>query len=156
MRNFAKIGKAVLSQALGIQVNHKENHTVVKEIETQIVTTECSACHCYLLSDNENKACFSKECANCPYRKTEIFKTETVETIYINEKSNLGKNSRLSKNAIKVLLYLHFCDPDQYGLIQSFSVGEMQNELDITTRTAKKALKTLQDFGYIVYAANRN
>lgn len=156
MGNFAKIGKATLAQALGIQVNHKENQTVVKEIETQIVTTECSACYCYLLSNNENKSCFSKECANCPHHKTEILKNETMEKVYINEKSSLGKKSRLSKNAIKVLLYLHFCNPDKYGLIQSFTIAEMQNKLDITTRTAKKALKSLQDFGYIVYAPNRN
>lgn len=151
--SFANIGKAVLTQAMGLQKNYSE---VVEETIDIIDynSTACSSCkHCALIKsfapDSEPYATAVSACADCPNK---TFTSQTItKKIYHNEKNRFGYKPRLKSNAIKLLLLFHFYHPDRFGIIKDLELHELATSLNCDIKTVKNNLEILAEYGYIAF-----
>lgn len=150
---FANIGKAVLVQSLGLQKNYTEQI----EEETEIIdynNTACQDCKYRALINSFKPGCEAYNnataiCAACP--KKQITTQVVYKKIYHNEKNKYGYKPRLKTNAIKLLLLLHFCHPDRFGIVQNLNVDMLAIRLGCDVKTIKNNLNTLTQYGYISY-----
>lgn len=152
--NFANIGKAVLTQALGLQKNYSE---IVEESVSVIDHTNpaCANCrNCALLKSFNQASDIYKAaetaCNNCPSR---TFTTKNItKKVYHNEKARYGYKPRLKSNAIKLLLSLHFFHPDRFGIVTDININELAGLLSCDVKTIKNNLAILEQYGYISYS----
>ena len=154
MSKYARVGKAPLIRAIGIQKNHKE--IIYKEdIELDRVQSGCFSCPNYKNIDyleylpDETKAQVLHCCKNCPHATYKKVIHETYK--YVNEKNMYGNTPRLKAIALKLLMVYHFLKPDENGFIKNVSIKELAALLHCTSRSIKNANATLQDYKYIIY-----
>lgn len=142
MSEFATIGKDLIIKALGRQANYIEESTD----EINIEASGCHECEFYLKNgstDNSNTG----HCAFCDHKCYHVTKK------YINEKNrfHVDDRLRLKLNAIKILIYLHFQQPDQNGIIKNIHVNTLAEALGVTSRTIINNFTLLRDYQYIYY-----
>lgn len=70
--------------------------------------------------------------------------------LYVNEKNKYGSSRPLQKNALMLLLYLHFQAPDSNGLVL-FSVSEAAETLHCHERSIRNNMKVLAKRQFITY-----
>lgn len=152
--NFANIGKAVLTQSLGLQ----KNYTEVKESTIDVIDYDNNSCKdCKYRSlianfpeDSEVYQSAVTACQDCPHK---IFTQKTVyKKVYHNEKNKYGYKPRLKTNAIKLLLLLHFYHPDKFGIIKDLDQRDLAAQLKCDTKTVRNNLEILKQYSYISYS----
>lgn len=133
----ASIGLKNLIPALRLMDNYKiiESKQVVDE-----VTTGCFSCpyfsHCL-----EHTI---PQCNMCTKKVYRIIDTPK----YINEKNRFGEKKSLKRNALLLLLYLHFLHPDNYGLI-TLHVKDAAALIGCEERTIRNNMELLNKHHYI-------
>ena len=127
----ASIGFGVLLNSIRLEANHIE----YRSVDTfDPVATGCDHCSIDRI-----------HCKDCLLKR---FKT-TTEKVYINEKARYGKRQFVSKFGVLALLWLHFRNPDEKGVIDKVDVLDLCHDIGCTRRTAVNVLKDLADYGYI-------
>lgn len=153
LSKYARIGKAPIIKAIGVQKNHTE--TVYHEHkELDVNASGCFSCPNYkyvefkeYMPEKIRNAC-AERCRNCPHA---TYKTVTTESIrYVNEQNMYGYAPRLKAIAIKLLLIYHFCSPDGRGVVKDLSVKQLAGLIGCTQRSIKNANETLANYGYIL------
>lgn len=153
LSNFARIGKGVISKAIGLQKNYTESfEKVTKKLNEE--KSGCASCPiCQLKKQalesgiQEDLQFAEAKCENCPYA---VFETHTeTEKKYINEKNKFGYQPTLSNNAIKLLLTYHFLQPDNtIGLIKDVSIKNLSKIIGCSVTTIRNCNQMLADYGY--------
>lgn len=152
LSKYARIGKAPIIKAIGIQKNHKK--TVYKEHqELDVNASGCFSCSNYKYAEfkeympKEIQEICNDRCNKCP---NAVYKTVVREsTCYVNEANRYGYAPRLKAIAIKLLLVYHFCHPDNHGVVKNLSVKHLSNLIGCTQRSVKNANAALAKYGYI-------
>lgn len=152
LNNFARIGKGVISKAIGLQDNYKETcEKVTKKLDEE--KSGCFSCPVLQLrkkmleSGSEEDMGFVENCcANCPQAVYETYSETEVK--YINEENMFGYQKSLKNNAIKLLLAYHFLQPDTIGLVKDVSIKGLAELVGCTPATIISANQTLTDYGY--------
>lgn len=154
LSKYARIGKAPLIKAIGVQENHKETYYTESQ-ELDRTASGCFACpnyknidfYEYMPAEIQKEAC--NNCKNCPHA---VYKTITHEHVkYINERNMYGNAPRLKAIALKLLVIYHFSCPDERGFVRSLSPKELASYLGCTVRSIKNANRKLENYGYIMY-----
>lgn len=155
LNSFARIGKGVLTKAIGLQKNYIEVYSQGPD-----VLNECqSNCHNCIIHQKKEELralgldeeadkihCF---CHTCP---TSVWETSyTAEKRYINEKNRYGYQPTLKGNAIKLLLLYHFLQPDSHGFIKDICINELAETIGCTAATIDACNDVLQDYGYCYF-----
>lgn len=155
LSSFARIGKGVLTKAIGLQKNYVEVYSKGPD-----VLNECrSNCHDCIIHQKKEELralgldeeadkihCF---CHTCPSAVWEP--TYTEEKRYINEKNRYGYQPTLKGNAIKLLLLYHFLQPDGHGFIKDVGIKELADIVGCTAATIDTCNNVLQDYGYCYF-----
>lgn len=143
----ASIGNAVLKSSLYL----RENYSVTETVTTlNMKKSGCYQCSVFL---NENE-CNSFNCGNCSLCTCNHKVYDTSQhKIYVNEKNRYGERYLLKKNAILLFIYLHFLNPDKYGMVY-VDIEDAANELGCTERTIQNNLKLLHKHHYITMPSN--
>lgn len=155
LNNFARIGKGVLTKAIGLQKNYVE---IYEEAEAKLNENKsgCMTCPIYELKrrmkdtgienayDELHERC--KECSSSVWDTT-----YSVSRKYINEKNRYGYNPTLKTTAIKLFLTYHFLCPDPLGFIKNISLKELSVLLGCTIATIKANNKILSSYGYCYF-----
>lgn len=157
LRDIAKIGKSVLVQLVGAQMNFK-TFEYIEHIDEDIC--KCSNCPTYNLKNiNPNNPMnkVTKEALSeieelyCYGQCKEAIKS-TTKTIYHNEANqfNLPKGSnRLSKLQIKQLILFHFYQVDKQGIVKNLSIKQIANTLNCTEKTVRATNEKLVEQEFI-------
>ena len=111
LNSYARIGKAVITKAIGLQKNYKE----VYEKSEDKLNEEKSGCHncevcklkCRFSALGVTEVCdaLNEQCRTCSQAVWES--TYTTHTKYINEKNRYGYQPTLKVNAIKLFITYH-------------------------------------------------
>lgn len=154
MRPFCKIGKAVLTRALGLQKNYTEVIENSYEI-TDIAASGCESCRWYSIRSvtkpgEELYAECENACATCPHRQMKM--EHTYKKVYHNEFNRYGYQPRLKTNAIKLLIAYHFFDIDSIGIIRNIDLQELADKLGCNIKTINNNNELLKEYGYIAYS----
>ena len=152
LSNYARIGKAPIIKAIGVQKNHKKTVYTERQ-ELDVNASGCFSCPNYkyaefkeYMPEEIQKRC-SEICNKCPHA---VYKTVLEEsTCYVNEKNRFGYAPRLKAIAIKLLLIYHFCQPDDRGVVKNLSVKQLAELIGCTQRSVKNANISLSEYGYI-------
>lgn len=141
MNTYANISKKLIVQALGRQGNYKEILTDKIDVES----SGCLSCPYYLQNNGQHD--LTGDCAGC------LNKQYIVETKYINEKNRYRVDDalRLKSNAIKLLLYFHFLNPDSNGIVKNINTKDLAEKLNINHKTVWNNINLLCDYGYICW-----
>lgn len=151
LSSLARIGKGILSKAIGLQKNYKEILTDTGTVIDKIATG-CHCCPYYIPSLtppdtlNGSVSPFRSICEQC---SQVVYKpTRKVRTVYINEKNKYGYQPTLKSTSIKLLILYHFAQPDGNGIIRNINIKEIAKYLGCTVATVRSCNKTLQQYGY--------
>ena len=152
LSKYARIGKAPIIKAIGVQKNHKKTVYTERQ-ELDVNASGCFSCPNYkyaefkeYMPEEIQKRC-SEICNKCPHA---VYKTVLEEsTCYVNEKNRFGYAPRLKAIAIKLLLIYHFCQPDDRGVVKNLSVKQLAELIGCTQRSVKNANISLSEYGYI-------
>ena len=119
LSSFARIGKGVLTKAIGLQKNYIEVYSQGPDVLNER-ESNCSNCVIHQKKEElkmlglEQAAdqihCFCHTCSSSVWEPS-----YTTEKRYINEKNRYGYQPTLKSNAIKLLLLYHFLHPDGRG-----------------------------------------
>ena len=141
MNTYANVSKKLIVQALGRQGNYKEILTDKIDVEN----SGCLNCPYYLKNNGQHDK--EGSCSNCPTRQF------IIETKYINEKNRyrVDDTLRLKVNAIKLLLYFHFLNPDSNGIIKNINTKDIAEKLNVSHKTIWNNINLLCDYGYIYW-----
>lgn len=155
LNSYARIGKAVITKAIGLQKNYKE---VYEQSEDKLNENK-SGCHnceiCKLkcqfsaLGVTEVTDALNEQCRTCSQAVWES--VYTVHTKYINEKNRYGYQPTLKANAIKLFITYHFLQPDALGFIKNVSVKELAELLGCTPATIRFSNEILSSYGYCYF-----
>ena len=153
LNNFARIGKGVISKAIGLQKNYTETiEKTTKKLNKE--KSGCSSCPIFQLrkkmhesGSEENTEFIENCCADCPQAVYETC-SETQKK-YVNETNMFGYQKTLKNNAIKLLLVYHFLQPDSIGMIRDVGIKELAQLVGCTAETVRDNNQTLQNYGYI-------
>lgn len=150
LNHFARIGKGILSKAIGLQKNYKEVYTKGPDVLNQC-KSNCYTCSihaqketCQLVGSKEELKQLQNQCKACPHAVWEP--SYTVR--YVNEKNRYGYQPTLKQNAIKLLLLYHFLQPDKQGFIKNISIKELAATLGCTKATIGACNQVLQTYNY--------
>lgn len=152
LNNFARIGKGVISKAIGLQKNYTETcEKTIKKLDEE--KSGCSSCPVFQLREKMRESGSEEDmqfvencCAGCPQAVYETC-SETQKK-YINEANMFGYQKTLKSNAIKLLLVYHFLQPDSIGLIKDISIKGLAKLIGCTSATILAANQALADYGY--------
>lgn len=61
----------------------------------------------------------------------------------------VDNRTSLRDTAVKILIYLHFQNPDSYGFMREISFGGLAKLLNVNRRTVMNNISTLVDYMYI-------
>ena len=121
MKIYATVSRAHIYQAIGLRDRYKE----------------------YKHSD---------ECSGCPYRDDNDFdsciRCRKLKVNYINDANRFGFRHRLNANSLKILLYLHFLNPDKKGRVQA-SIFDLCDKIGCCRACITDNLNRLTKYGYI-------
>lgn len=81
-------------------------------------------------------------------RDNKKYTSDNGKTVYDNEKNRYGRNLPLQKNALLLLLYLHFRFPDENGLVR-MDIEDTAAYLKVNEKTICNNLDILARRGYI-------
>lgn len=151
LSSLARIGKGILSKAIGLQKNYKEILVNTGSVIDR-TATGCHRCPYYMpsstVSDTLDRFISSSDpvCAQCSQA---VYKTtRKVRTVYINEKNKYGYQPTLKCTSIKLLILYHFAQPDENGIIKNINIKEIAKYLGCTVPTVRSCNKILQQYGY--------
>lgn len=121
MQTFATISRAHIYQAIGLRDRFKQyNH--------------------------------SDECAGCPYRSDNNFDNcvhcNKLKINYVNDANRFGYRHRLNATSLKIMLYLHFLNPDKRGRVQA-SIFDLCDKIGCCRACIASNLNRLTEYGYI-------
>ena len=155
LNSYARIGKAVISKAIGLQKNYKE----IYEKSEDKLNEEKSGCHnceicklkCQFSALGVTEVCdkLNEQCRTCSQAVWE--KAYTIHTKYINEKNHYGYQPTLKTNAIKLFIAYHFLQPDALGFVKNVSVKELAELLDCTPATIRFSNEILSSYEYCYF-----
>lgn len=155
LNSYARIGKAVITKAIGLQKNYKE----IYEKSEDKLNEEKSGCHncevcklkCRFSALGVTEVCdaLNEQCRTCSQAVWES--TYTTYTKYINEKNRYGYQPTLKVNAIKLFITYHFLQPDALGFIKNVSVKELAELLDCTPATIRSSNEILSSYEYCYF-----
>ena len=152
---FGRISKSQIIQLIGTTDNYALYEDTCEVSHIQVLTEQCKACDCYATSPFAGECeYYCSTCKNCPFYQSEKQYISKKVKIYKNEENYYGKKGTVGKSAIKVWIALHFCSPDDNGLVRSISISEICVLTGLHTRQIKYALKQLFKEGYIAYSAS--
>ncbi|MCM1561810.1 MAG: hypothetical protein NC123_20100 [Butyrivibrio sp.] len=152
LNSFARIGKGVITKAIGLQKNYVEVYSQGPD-----TLNECrSGCHdCIIRQKKEELRALGLEkeadkihcfCHTCPSSVWEP--SYTAQKRYINEKNRYGYQPTLKANSIKLLLLYHFIQPDSRGFIRNVCTKELAARIGCTLSTINACNNVLQDYNY--------
>lgn len=155
LSSFARIGKGVLTKAIGLQKNYVEVYSKGPDILNER-QSNCRDCIIHQKKEELRALGFDEEadkihcfCHTCPSAVWEP--TYTEEKRYINEKNRYGYQPTLKGNAIKLLLLYHFLQPDGHGFIKDVGIKELADTVGCTPATIVACNDVLQDYGYCYF-----
>ena len=155
LNSYARIGKAVITKAIGLQKNYKE---VYEKAEAKLneIRSGCHNCEIYKLKYQFSalelaEVCnkLHNQCRTCSQAVWES--VYTMHTEYINEKNRYGYQPTLKTNAIKLFITYHFLQPDALGFIKNVSIKELANLLGCTSATIRNSNEILSSYGYCYF-----
>lgn len=156
LSSFARIGKSVLTKAIGLQKNYIEVYSQGSDILNE---RKSNCCDCVIHQKKEELKmlgleqaadqihCFCHTCATSVWEHS-----YTAEKRYINEKNRYGYQPTLKSNAIKLLLLYHFLQPDERGFIKNAGIKELARIIGCTKATVIACNDVLQDYGYCYFS----
>ncbi len=141
---FARIGKGVLSKAIGLQKNYK--YIVVSGPDNlDEIESGCFDC------PTPGTVPGSQFCNGCPQA---VYKhTRKLKTIYVNERNRYGYQPTLKSTSIKLLILYHFLQPDGNGFIRNLPIKDLASRIGCAPATIRTCNKILQQYGYC-YVSN--
>ena len=158
LNSYARIGKAVITKAIGLQKNYKEVY-VKSEDRLNENKSGCHNCEIYKLKCQFSalgltEACdvLQDQCRTCSQAVWEH--TYTTYTEYINEKNRYGYQPTLKSNAIKLFITYHFLQPDALGFIKNVCIKDLAELLGCTPATICKSNEILSSYGYCYFCGS--
>lgn len=155
LSSFARIGKGVLTKAIGLQKNYVEVYSKGPDVLNEC-QSNCHNCIIHQKKEELRALGFNEEadkihcfCHTCPSAVWEP--TYTEEKRYINERNRYGYQPTLKGNAIKLLLLYHFLQPDGHGFIKDACIKELADTVGCTAATIAACNDVLQDYGYCYF-----
>lgn len=152
LSNYARIGKGVITKAIGLQ----ENYIDVFEVAESKLDEEKSGCagcpvcsaKCRMREEGAEEAVeiLESKCRECP--QAVFTETYTEKKKYINEKNQFGYQETLKSNSLKLLMVYHFLNPDASGLITDISIKGLAETVGCTVATVRACNRALSDYGY--------
>ena len=150
--SFARIGKGVLSKAIGLQKNYVEEYVKVSD-EINIQKSNCYDCPIHKLKQSLSADGFTnavstldRQCSSC---SSVVYEPAyEIRYRYINEKNRYGYQPTLKSNAIKLLLLYHFLQPDANGFVKNVSLKALAETIGCTVPTIVASNKILSDYSY--------
>lgn len=158
LNSYARIGKAVITKAIGLQKNYKEVYekTEDKLNEDKSGCHDCEVCKlkCQFSALGLTDACsvLQEQCKTCAQAVWEPSYTTHIK--YINEKNRYGYQPTLKTNAIKLFITYHFLQPDALGFIKNVSIKELAGLLDCTPATIRFSNDVLSSYGYCCFCSS--
>lgn len=158
LNSYARIGKAVITKAIGLQKNYKE---VYVKSEDKLNENKSGCCDCEIyklkcqfaaLGLTEVCDTLQEQCRTCSQAVWDVSYTTHIE--YINEKNRYGYRPTLKANAIKLFITYHFLQPDALGFIKNVSVKELAAFLDCTPATIRFSNEILSSYGYCCFCSS--
>lgn len=133
----ASIGLKNLIPALKLMDNYK----IIQS--KQVVDEAASGC----VSCPHLKTCKEHTSSRCNMCFSKVYKI--IDTpVYINEKNRFGEKKTLKRNALLLLLYLHFLHPDHCGLV-TLSIKDAADFIGCDERTIRNNMELLDKNNYI-------
>lgn len=158
LNSYARIGKAVITKAIGLQKNYKEVY-VKSEDKLNESKSGCYDCEIYKLKCQfaalgltEVCDALQEQCRTCSQAVWDASYTTHIE--YINEKNRYGYQPTLKANAIKLFITYHFLQPDALGFIKNVSVKELAGHLNCTPATIRFSNEILSSYGYCFFCGS--
>lgn len=153
--SFARIGKGILTKAIGLQKNYIEVYSQGPDILNEY-QSNCHDCIIHQKKEELRVLGFNKEADQihcfCHTCSSAIWETSyTIKKRYINEKNRYGYQPTLKGNAIKLLLLYHFLQPDSHGFIKNVSIKELSDIVGCTMATINACNDVLKDYGYCYF-----
>lgn len=152
LNNFARIGKGVLTKAIGLQKNYTE---IYEKTESKLNENKSKCLNCPIHSlKNQFQALdidevYNQLHAQCKGCSTAVWEDSyQVSVKYINEKNRYGYQPTLKSNAIKLFITYHFLQPDTLGFIKNVSLKDLSLLLGCTVATIKANNDILSSYGY--------
>lgn len=147
---FGRLSKQTLIPLIGIAENYSTYEDTCEVSHVQVITETCMGCNCYATSPFVAgcEHC-SSTCKNCPFYQSEAQYVSKKIKQYKNEKNYFGNKEKVGKSAIKLWIALHFCSPDDFGLVRGITMSKITKLTGLNTRQVKYALKNLTKKGYI-------
>lgn len=147
LSTYARIGKGVISKAIGLQKNYKEV-IIAGPDKINELQSGCYSCPHYQekmdklsLGIHDANDFICKECSQAVLE-------HTYTTIYVNEKNKYGYQPTLKSNTIKLLLLYHFLQPDPLGLVKNVRIKDLADILGCTVQTVHNCNEALVEYGY--------
>ena len=157
LNNFARIGKGVLSKAIGLQKNYIEEYVKEASVINEH-KSNCFNCPVFKAKNSfitqgvpEIKQTLDSKCQCC---SSAILEPQyKIVRRYINEKNMYGYQPTLKSYSIKLFLLYHFLQPDAYGLVRNLSLKELARTIGCTVATVRHCNQVLEDYNYC-YVSN--
>lgn len=158
LNSYARIGKAVITKAIGLQKNYKEVY-VKSEDKLNENKSRCYDCEIYKLKCQFSAIDLTEVCdalhEQCRTCSQAVWETSyTTQIKYINEKNRYGYQPTLKANAIKLFITYHFLQPDALGFIKNVSVKELAEFLKCTPATIRFSNEILNSYGYCCFCSS--
>lgn len=157
LNSYARIGKAVITKAIGLQKNYKEVY-VKSEDKLNECKSRCYDCEIYKLKCQFSalgltEVCdaLQEQCRTCSQAVWETTYSTRIE--YINEKNRYGYQPTLKANAIKLFITYHFLQPDALGFIKNVNIKELAESLKCTPATIRFSNEILSSYGYCCFCS---
>lgn len=144
VHQFASVGKSALIKAVGITENY-----INQKLDEK--SSGCFSCPYYIekmkLKEQSEKQqeIIDTFCSKCMHK---VYIKE-----YINEKNRHGYAPSLKSNAIEVFLFLHFCAPNEHGVVVDLHIPSVAKHLHCCDKTVHASLRKLERTGYILYTS---
>lgn len=156
LNRFARIGKGVLTKAIGLQKNYVEVYSKGSDLLNES-KSNCFTCSNYQKKEELKLLGMDKEaeqihcsCHECPHSVWEP--SYIIQKRYINEKNRYGYQPTLKSNAIKLFLLYHFLQPDGHGFIKDICIKDLAGTIGCTAATINACNDALRDYGYCYFS----
>lgn len=146
LNSFARIGKGVISKAIGLQKNHKE---VILDAPDKLDEVKSGCYFCPYYQEKQEKIALGLSDADAPCKEcSQAVWEHSYSVVYVNEKNRYGYQPTLKSYAIKLLLLYHFLQPDPMGLVKSVRIKDLSETLGCTVQTIHNCNSVLVEYGY--------
>lgn len=152
LNSFARIGKGVISKAIGLQRNYTEIIVNGPDI-LDITASKCQSCpfqeQAFAQGGAISDSLPCSKCMNAVYKPS-----RKIKSIYINERNRYGYQPTLKSTSIKLLILYHFLQPDGNGFIKNILIKDLAAKIDCVPSTIHACNKVLQRYGYCFFSAS--